>query len=154
MDIEFEFKLSKPLAYSSNGHEQETDFVLLKAPTAYERKECRKVFQMFLRATRNFNDQVPDDADTGQAQQMAVEDIPIEAILGVIGASDVDLDEFLSTIEKILVKTNGSRALIGGETPMTQVYLGRLNMADQNDMCLSYFRNFILRSQSRNRMSS
>lgn len=147
---EFDFELSEPFVYSAE--KREAKFLKAKCPTANERKKCRDIFQKFMRAVHQYNklvdDQTVQDPDTVVDDQGSdgLLSVAPRVLIGVVAASDEDLDGFLNSLEKLVT---GKLVCIDGDERelLTSVYFDRMSEQDQEEFCIKFLQNFILRSR-------
>lgn len=140
MKTEITYTLQTPIKYAHKGEQEEGSFVILKAPTSRNMKECADLKQAFFRAlpkpgSSGENDSTVDTEDEG---------IPGDAIMAMIMVSnDVELATVLATGRELL--TSGV-ALVEGEEKLTKPLLDSMSADDLEGMIGEYMGNFILAS--------
>ena len=151
---ELRFDLSTPIEYSVKGSGDLTsgDFILLKAPSHKNTKECSKLKQAFFRSlpTETPDPEVVEKAREARRElQGEDEDDDVtfsgeEVIILIAKDKNVELAEFLDVAKKLL--TSGSVAEMEGETKLTHFMVDKMSYDDFERLTGEYVANFILAS--------
>lgn len=137
MTEEVRYVLLVPFEYALRGQLTRAQFVLLRAPSSKQYRECAALKQAFFRA-------VPREVqkETGPGEQSA--EITASDVVSIIAASrDVSYEEVLDAARRLL--TSGV-AQVDGETKLTVPMLDNVGLEDLELMMGQYLVSFTLAS--------
>lgn len=138
---EFNFTLVTPISYSKGSDQLEATFILLKAPTTRNSRECAALKQAFFRA-------IPDtgkDEKPAKKEEKPPEIDGSEIIIMMAMSDRVDLADTMETARK-LFSSGAGIALVDGEEKLTSTLIDRMSQDDFEQMTGAYLANFTLAS--------
>lgn len=142
---EFEVVISDPIKIHHKGIEVEVDTILLKAPSAKNRKEAFNMKQLFSRAIMS---QQKNNSELIQAQQEqtpnndAQDELKGKDIMMMLMSSDIDFNLFNDQFQKLLANGCGKA---NGEDINTTIY-EKLSLEDAELILMEYLEHFLVKS--------
>ncbi len=140
----FKYTLKVPFQYASgSGDVTDAEFILLKAPTSRNTKQCAALKQGFFRAMR---EQVVASAESQAPSDMeGAGELEGDDILSVMYmAKQVNMEDLMG-VARELFQSPGI-ALVDGEHKLKTAMLDRLSAEDFEGMLGEYLANFTLAS--------
>jgi hypothetical protein len=132
-----DFELSEDITYSKDGADLSSNKLLLKSPTAKNRKECLYLKQSFLRALPKGNAETVDGPDNAAEPEA-------DDIINLLGSSqDVDLSEVFEVARNLFTRNT---VFVDGVEPLTTNLFDRIDLDDAQRMFGEYIINFIIQS--------
>ncbi len=136
---EFEFPLTTPISYARGGSQEEAQFILLKAPSSRNSRQCAALKQAFWRSVN------PDRGQEGGNETDASAVITGQDVVTMISMSQVvDLADVLDVAKDLFTK--GKVAQVDGEVPLTRPLIDEMSQDDVEAMVGEYLVNFTLAS--------
>lgn len=139
--IEFEFNLSVPIKHHKGGESVDCSKLILRAPSANDRRQTTRLKQLFMRAIqstqKNFADQQPIKQKKEQTKLDGV------SVTGLLLMSDIDLMECYDQLKIILLN---NCAFIENEKPITEFHFNQLADDDLELLLGEYIANFLIPS--------
>lgn len=141
LKTEHQFTLTRELKYSSHGDQVNASFIMLKAPSSRNKRECAFLKQAFLRASHSLADDSKEKPE--KAPKLTGNDVV--TMLGM--SKEVDLGEVYVVAQKLF--TDGGVALIDGEAKFTKHVADSMDQDEFERMVGEYLVNFTLASTLR-----
>lgn len=138
----FEFELSKPIEYQSQGEVLYSNKLTVYAPTNSVRIQANKLMQLFYRALAGLHGQ-SDGQDVGKDDRE--KDEKINGIIQIILMSaKVEFNEASHLLFEILTSTNGKQCMIDDEQRLTKPIYDKIILDDFKKLLGEYLYHFLV----------
>lgn len=143
---EIDFELEDPILHHKKGESSEITSILIKSPTAKQRKDAFALKQMFTRAMMKQQDnlsaeQIKAATERQKTEQKDVEIEPKEIVMMMLASSE-NFETFNETFKSLLVS---GAAEIDGEK-FTQFHYDQLSLDDAERLLGEYLKVFLVSS--------
>lgn len=137
---EFEFELSRPIAFAHDGRQEEGKLLVLKAPSQRNAKERTKLQQGFFRAISSIKQDSGEAKKTGDNVEIKGSDI-----VAIMLSSEIDMVAFLEDFRRLI--TAPGICLVEGREKLTPALYDVIDPDDIDSLLGEYLGNFILSSR-------